>query len=297
MEDVSVALLADQLHFVSGDKTGKIRYWRVEDGEEVGAPINVGSAVRCIATSRDRIVAGTASHKLFVWDAKTRKEFCQFTHRNTHSVDISSDGTKVVIIGDRAVKVLSLPDGEKLWYNWYTGLTERCRTANFSPDGLFIALGLSFLSVFNSQDGKSIAEFQVFQAVSVAWTSDSKQLFALTFGGNISCVDMYSQATLSTWPIHSRDRPTCISLSTDGLFVVASASTSVSFWDTRTNEQIGSIIRHPGSVRYLAVSQNYDLVMARSSNIALCDIRNVRFDVDDHVGGSSFDLRPVNLHS
>jgi WD40 repeat protein len=57
----SVAFLVDGKHVVSGGEEGKIRRWRVEDGEEVGMPMDAGSGVFSIAVSRDGkwIVSGT----------------------------------------------------------------------------------------------------------------------------------------------------------------------------------------------------------------------------------------------
>ena len=48
-----VAFLADGKHVLSGSREGKIRRWRVEDGKEVGTPMDAGSAVLSIAVSRD----------------------------------------------------------------------------------------------------------------------------------------------------------------------------------------------------------------------------------------------------
>ena len=93
----SIALLADGQQFVSGDKNGKTRRWRVEDGEEVGVPIDAESAVRCVATSQDGkwIVTRTEAGRVSVWDAESRGEkIKQFKRKKgANSVDISSDGT------------------------------------------------------------------------------------------------------------------------------------------------------------------------------------------------------------
>jgi len=58
----SVAALVDGKHVVSGDGEGKIRRWRIEDGnlQEVGTAMDAGSIVLNVAVSRDgkRIVSG-----------------------------------------------------------------------------------------------------------------------------------------------------------------------------------------------------------------------------------------------
>ena len=140
----SVTLLADGQHFVSGEKNGKIRCWRMEDGEEVGAPIDAESAVRHLATSQDGkwIGAGTESGRVTVWDAESRKKLRGFTWREkgANSVDISSDGTKIAIAwDDKKIIVNSLPDGKFLWGRKGSDF----HTVKFSPDGLFLLVVLS----------------------------------------------------------------------------------------------------------------------------------------------------------
>ena len=275
----SVALLADGQHFVSGDKNGKIRRWRMEDGVEVGSPIDAGSAVCCLATSQDGkwIATGTEHGRVTVWDAESWTKLRRFAReKGAKSVDISSDGTKIAMAwDDKTVEVYSLPDGK--------GLCGRkdCdfHTVKFSPDGRLFAFGpesdeLSFLCIRDSQDGHYISDIQI-SVRSIAWTSDSKQLFALSSDGNIHCVDVSSGETLSKWSIHSQDGPTCISLSINDAFIAASANSSISFWDTSTHEQIGFVIYHPHSVSSMAISLNYELVFAGNSTIALWDLRNV----------------------
>ena len=58
----SVAFLVDGKHVVGGSKEGKIRRWRVEDGKEVGTPMDAESAVCSVAVSRDGkwVVGGTS---------------------------------------------------------------------------------------------------------------------------------------------------------------------------------------------------------------------------------------------
>ena len=288
----SVGLLADGQQYVSGDKNGKVRWWRMEDGVEVGAPIDAESAIRCLATSQDGkwSVTGTKSGRVTVWDAESREKLTWFAKAGgANSVDISSDGTKIAIAwGDKTVSVYSLPDNEK------QGNARNCsfHTVRFSPDGLLFACGVesgksSSLGIYNSNSSQnaSLQDIEI-TTRSVSWTSDSKQLFALSSDGDIYCVDVSNGRTLSKWPIHSNDSPTCISLSSNGIFIAACANSSISFWDTSTHEQIGFVIHHPHSVNSMAISPNHDLVFVGNSTIVLWDLRNVLSVpyIDDHVG-------------
>ena len=86
---------------------------------------------------------------------------------------------------------------------------------------------------------------------SLAWSSNSKHLFAVS-SGEIICLDASTGATLSQWSIHSGiyDR---IALASDGAFIAASSGSLVSFWDTTTREKIGSAIEHTGKVECMAI--------------------------------------------
>ena len=47
----AVAFLVDGGHVVSSGKEGQIQCWQVEDGREVGVPMNVGSDILNITVS------------------------------------------------------------------------------------------------------------------------------------------------------------------------------------------------------------------------------------------------------
>ena len=80
---------------------------------------------------------------------------------------------------------------------------------------------------------------------------------------------MSTGTTLSKWHIHSSNSPACIALVSNGTFIAASAHSSVSFWDTTTREQIGTVIEHTHSVESMAMSSNYDLVTSGEKIITL----------------------------
>ena len=288
----SIALVADGQQFVSGDENGKIRCWRTEDGVEVGAQMDAESAICCLATSQDGkwIVTGTKSSRVTVWNAESREALTWFAReKGANAVDISLDGAKVAIAwDDRALSVYSLPDCKKL------GAARSCNfhMVKFSPDGLLFACSVerskpSSLSIYNSQNADFLRDIQI-STQSVVWTSDSEQLFALSSDGSIYCVDVSDGKTLSQWLIHSTDSPTCISLSSNGAFIAASADASISFWDTFTHEQIGFVIHYPGPVDYVAISSNFNLLIGGSLGITLQDLHSVLSSLylDDQVGGS-----------
>ena len=205
------------------------------------------------------------------------------------AVDVSPHGA-IIATGpdDCTVCVWSLSTGEEL-----LGPLEHDHSVvavKFSPNGHLIATSTRETSVriCDSHNGGFddglLVEFpiQVYSALnqSLAWASDSNQLFALSRDGKIHCLDVSTGKTLSKWAIHSSDDPYCIALARNGTFIAASAHSSVSFWDTVTHERIGSVIKQTHDVWSMAVSTNYDLVARGNMTITLwgfCDILSFRY--------------------
>ena len=138
----SVAFLDDGKHVVSGGREGKIRRWRVEDGREVGAPMNAGSTVYSIAVSRDEkwVVSGTFNGLVAVWNAENHSKVTEWRAHNdwVQAVDVSPDGTRIATGSrDKILCVWSLSTGERL-----LGPFEHNKllfAVKFSPNGRLIA--------------------------------------------------------------------------------------------------------------------------------------------------------------
>ena len=205
LDDIlSVALLVDGKHIVSGDVKGKIRRWRIEDGKEVGTSMDAGSGVLNIAVSRDGrlIVSGTKSGLVTVWNAESHSKVTEFqAHRMfVRAVDVSPDVTKIATgSDDKTVCVWSLT-GERL----FDPLKHSYKivAAKFSPDGRLVATATrqNSLRVYDSQNGSLVTfPVQVNSALnhSLAWASNSKQLFALSHDGYIHHVDVSTGTMLS----------------------------------------------------------------------------------------------------
>jgi len=74
---------------------------------------------------------------------------------------------------------------------------------------------------------------------------------------------------LSKWQIHSSRNAESITMASDGAFVAASSGSSVSFWDTTTQEQNGVVIEYTHNIWSMAMSSNYDLVTSGDKRITL----------------------------
>ena len=282
----SVAFLADGEHIVTGGGEGKIRRWQVKNGKKVARiPMDAGSFIWNMAVSRDGkwIVSGTDRGQVRVWNAATHELVNGFKgHNNSvNAVDVSPDATKIATgsNGETAC-VWSLSSGQRLLgpfkHDYYVVAVK------FSPDGRLIAtatLGHNSVRIYDSQDGHLLVDFSIQvpsnNNQSLAWVSDSNQLFALSQDGNIHCVDVSTPTTLFKWPIHSNNSPRCISLASNGTFIAASDDSSVSFWDTTTHERIGPVIHYPARVDAMAISANYDLATSGGTKFILQNLRDI----------------------
>ena len=292
----SVAFLVDGKHVVSGNYEGRIRRWRVEDGMEVGTPMDAGSIVSNIAVSRDGkwIVSGTGRGQVQVWSEESGKKVSEV---NAHSdwvnaLDVSPDSTKIASgSGDGTVCVWSLSTGQQLFGLWKHD--SRVCAVKFSPDGRFIATATeTVFRIYNGRDGNLVVDVPIKVSFSLnhslAWSSNSKQLFVVS-SGKIVCLDASIGATLSQWFIHG-DECNRIALANDDAFIAASSDSSVSFWDATTYEQIGPVIEHASIVDCMAISTNNDIVIGSDATSTLRSLCSILPFSCNHV--STFTSRP-----
>ena len=170
-----------------------------------------------------------------------------------------------------------LPAGKRLLGPWKRS-DDVVFAVKFSHDGRFIATATwHSILIYDSRSGNLVVDVPIKVTLSLnyslAWSSDSKHLFAI-YSGKIICLDASTGATLSQWSIHGNEYNR-IALASDGAFIAASSDSSVSFWDATTHKQIGSVIEHTGKVECMAISSNNDIVIGGGNKItfrSLCDI-------------------------
>ena len=274
----AVAFLIDEKHVVSGGDEGKIRRWRVEDGMEVGTPMDAGSIVYNIAVSRDGewIVNGTWQ-SVQVWSAKSGEKVNEFKgHSNwVRVVDVSPDSTKIATGSrDGTACVWSLSTDQRLLGPWKHD--NYVIAVKFSPDGRFVATATrSSISIYDSQSSNLVVNVPIEVSLSpnhsLTW-SNRKHLFAVS-SGKIICLDVPTSARLFQWSIHG-DEYSHIALASDGAFIAASSGSSVSFWDATTHEQIGSVVEHTARAGCMAISANHNIVIGGGNKITLGSLCN-----------------------
>lgn len=266
----SVAFLQDEKRIVGGGDEGPLRYWEVKDGRQVGAA-GCGDGVLTVAVSKDgqRIVCGTKSGLVTVWDTTTYRKVVEIKGHTywVVAVDVSPDSRTVGTASyDGAASIWDITTGQFL-----VGLVQASSgtalvALKFSTNGSCVATSpysQHSVGIRDTQNGRLIVNIPVRLSsngneptVPLAWSSDDKQLFAVSHDGDIQCFDASSGSCLSKWPIHSSCQPASIVLSNSGKFIAASADSSISFWDTSTQSQLGPVITHPGSVQSIALSSD-----------------------------------------
>ncbi|KAG9318038.1 WD40-repeat-containing domain protein [Chiua virens] len=280
----SVAFLMEGKHIVSGGKEEKIRRWRLEDGEEVARPIDVGGWANSIAVSSDEkwMVVGSGRGRVSVWSMENHERVGEMKGhaKGVGAVDISPDGTKIASG--------SLDNTACIW-KWSTGkrlLTLRhdndVAAVKFSPDGDLLATATwerDSIRVYNGEDGHLLHEFPI-KAGSyghcLAWKNDT-HLYAISRDGRIYYLDVSTRETLSRWHIRADDvrKWSCIALPDDRSFIAASANSSISFWDTTTNTKIGSDIDYNDMVFTMAISENYDIAIGHGKTVTVQNLRDI----------------------
>lgn len=247
--------------------------------------MDAGGIIESIAISQDGkwIVSGTwTCGQVTVWDAESHEKVNEFKGHEgvVYAVDISPDATRIATgSGDKTACVWSLSTGERLLSPFEH--EREVAAVKFSPDGRLIATAAwdrASVRLYDSRDGHCLVTLPIRVSStnnqSLAWVGDSKRLFVLSGDGNIYCLDVSTGQTLSKWAFHGNHNLGCISLAKNGAFVAASAGSTVSFWDTTTHKQIGSVIHHPARVSSMAISANYDLVIGGQKTITLWNLQD-----------------------
>ncbi|KAG9311981.1 WD40-repeat-containing domain protein [Chiua virens] len=283
-EICSVAFLMEGKHVLSGGNEEKIRRWRLEDGQEIARPIDVGGLANAIAVSSDEkwIVGGSSGGSVLVWSVESHEQVSEMKgHMSAvYAVDISPDGTKIASGSwDGAACIWEQSTGEQL-------LVRRQRTTvvvvKFSPDGHLLAIATWYCSVcvYNIEDGRLLCEFSIRPGSTfnqcLAWNDDT-HISAISRDGIIHYLNVSTGETLSRWLIRTDGEGQwgCIALSKNHSFIAASAESLISFWDATTHTKIGSDIDYNDTVNTMAISENYDIAIGHGKTVTVQNLGGI----------------------
>jgi WD40 repeat protein len=194
------------------------------------------------------------------------------------AVDVSADGTNIATgSDDETLSIWSVSDGQRLFGPFKHD--NIVIAVKFSPDGRRIATATWNQDSIRIYDGSDVlADFPIRVNSnyngSLAWASDSNRLFALSKDGNIHSLDVSTKKTLAKWRIHSDDDASCIALAFNDTIIAASANSSVTLWDTKTQQQIATI-HHSHAIHSMAISPRFDIATAGDNNITLRNLYDI----------------------
>jgi WD40 repeat protein len=286
-----VVLCPDEQHIVVCDDKGKIRRWKVDTGVETGIPMDGGANVSCISVSKDGkwIANGASWGRVKVWNASNHKMVVQFKghsiSKRVCAIDISPHERIATGSTDKTVFVWALETGERLLGPLQHD--NELAAVKFSPDGRLLATATwqrASVRIYDSDDGSLLSDLPIPVASSfnqsIAWSTDSKNLLALSSDGNIHCLDASTGTSLSKWPVQrGNNKPKWIGLASSGKFVAAATDFSVSFWDPATHQQIGPAIGdHVNPASSFAILEDRKIALAVCKKITFHDIPTPRND-------------------
>ncbi|KAF8554959.1 hypothetical protein OG21DRAFT_967167 [Imleria badia] len=275
---------ADGKQILSGGTEGVIRRWQVDDGHEVGEPIGIeGREIWAISLSPDRrsLVIGLSGHPFVrVLDAQSYQKVLDIAAGHTDtivSVNISPDSTKFAAGGDDCVVFIwSMTTGERL----LGPLQHDAKVVAvlFSPNGDRIATACTSIRIFNSDNGQQLLEipcsFYSDIASPLAWSVDGRQLFAASYL-EVRRFNTSSGSLLGKWHVSGGTGTTSILLSRNQRFAAVVAQCLISFWDTSTHQQIGTIIARTSDLWAVELSHIDDCIATGEEN-GKVSLRNLR---------------------
>ena len=253
----------DGCHLVAGERSGNLRQWKVDSGEEVSpSAMQMTDHVFAVVASMDGrwIVSSDMGKKVVVWSAVTHKIAIQVSEHTgyVYTVDVSNDSTRIASgSADSTVRIFNIISGVRvippLQHN------DVVVGVKFSPDGSRIATVTyrrTSVDIYDAHSGNKL--FDIPDPVPstsftpLAWSSDGHQVFVAS-QGKITCFDT-STSSSSEWSIQSDSNYP--SAATHGRFIACSAGSSVSFWDYTSRKQIGNVVDHATAVNCIAISHD-----------------------------------------
>jgi WD40 repeat protein len=278
----TVAFHPDGIHFYGGTRD-KIRRWRVADGQEAGN--QTGMNMNAISVSNDGrwIVCGTTKGAS-VWEEELQRKVVEVEDtKNVWAVDISPESTRFATgtgMGNgRKASIWSITTGERL-----VGPLEHDSAVSgikFSPDGGHIATACDdSIHILDSYSGDQLITIKNPLGTAIApivWPSADARLFATSKGGIIKSFDTSTGSQLAEWQIHSHDSDDYMSivLSVNNRFIASSAGHSVSFWDTYTHIQLGSVLEDADKIHSIALSPDGTRLVTGGENNKTITIWNL----------------------
>jgi WD40 repeat protein len=228
------------------------------------------------------IVSASVDQTIKLWNAEAGKEVKTLpgNHGSVNSIFFSRDGMLVARAGtDDTIKIWNVETGAEV--KTLEGHAGATRSVSFSPDGRqIIGVAGNAIRIWNAGTGAEVK--------TLIGHSDSIRLVAFSSNGNLivsgsweGMIEIWNAETgeaIRTLKGHS-DAVESVTFSPDGKYIVSGSSDRdarnpfqqrydqvVKIWNSKTGEEIRSLIGHAGSVHSVAFSPDGKRIVTASSD-------------------------------
>jgi predicted NACHT family NTPase len=279
---LSVAFSPKAQLFVTGGADGELRFWQVNNGEQVLKFRGHSNWISSVAFTSDGLILASGGHEGIVklWNSDSGKCLrIMAGHAGAvRSIAFNSDGTILASSSDdKTIKLWNVQTGSCL--KTFQGHTDRVWTIAISPDKKTLASGsfdetIKFWDIDSEQCLKTL-EGQTKSVLSLVFSYDGK---ILASGSSDNTVKLWNPLTHECIKIlegHTRSVRSIAFSQDNKTLASGSRDQTIKFWDVSTGECIKTVEGHSARVREIAFNSDNTIFVSISDDqtVKLWDTR------------------------
>lgn len=233
--------IPNRLKVVTGDVTGSIRVWDVEDLRAEDAIASLHAEIVSIAVSNDGkyVAAGSLEGTIGVWDLQTKERLIENSIGESIILDIafSSDTDSIIVSASgREVLALDIPSGDLIWNAPRSGNDVVALDVDHGQGKVITATSRGVLKLIDSKTG-IVTNSAITNSASlrdIVVPRNSNRVLITSRDGSLSVWNLLQFGQITSIPI--TNELDCIAVSRDGTRVaVCSGSPQVHILDSRSS--------------------------------------------------------------
>jgi serine/threonine protein kinase/WD40 repeat protein len=279
---------------VTGDREGRITFWRVPDGKPVTSFEAGRVLLHCLSFSPDgkRLAVGDSAGTITIWDLQARLPltYCRGSRADVYALAFNTDGTLLASGGRGPARLWDAATGRPLLSLQTTGIVSALA---FAPDGRRLAVGSKSpgrVSVWDLDTGRGIQTLRglTTQAPCLRFSSDGRLLAALAQTRQVALWDVRrGQLRFLLAAPRGDTEDAALVFSSDGRRLACSAGEEVKLWDVTSGQELGAwnvprgskdaLTFHPsgGLLLFRQDSEDEGEDSLRTTRPRVCRIRNL----------------------
>jgi len=289
LERISTSKFANDADlWASATDLGDLRVWESSTGDKVATLTETGSAIKTIAfqATDNILVAGRDNGAIEIWNLSEQvlaKEI-QAHSGSVYSVDLSSDGTRIVSAGsDRQVRLWSADTGEQIW-SFRAFLSDPIQVALHPSDHrrLLVLTADGVLREWLQHDMRENRTFSTARTTysRFAISPNGRQVAAASTNGHVHLSEVGSGKRVADF-VGETQPITCLAFDGSGRYLICGReSGSIEVWNVKTGEQSGAALGHSSSVSSVTLANEGQMLTSVGKDGSL---RTWQFTVDDSV--------------